>query len=148
MIYSLRVRFTACLLLVSLIPIALLYYYNLHSSEEIKGELAAEFLDTAFLVNSGINRFIEDRVKVLEVTAGSLGSKENKFSNLQQLPVPEFIDIAERLTEVFDSFNLILQLDRHGRLLAAAATTDDGEQIDVRPLYKKDWSLGCRFANV
>ncbi len=138
--HSLRTRFTAFLLLVALVPIAVLYYYNLHSNDEIKNELATEILGTAFLVNSEINQFLADRVKLLEVTAGSLAIKEGKFSNFQQLPVPEFVDSIERLSDVFDSFSLLLQINRHGRLLAAAATTDEGEQIDVSTLYKKDWS--------
>ena len=90
MINSLRTRFTAFLLLVALIPIGLLYFYNLYASDEVKDEFAKELLDTAYLINTEINRFIADRVKVLEVTASSLASKEDKYSNLDPLPIPEF----------------------------------------------------------
>ncbi|MDT8452056.1 MAG: PAS domain S-box protein [Gammaproteobacteria bacterium] len=138
--HSLRTRFIAYLLLVALIPIALFYFFSLYSNEDVRKDRIGELLEVAYLVNTGINTFLSDQVKVLEVTAGNLAGKNGAVSDSPHLPVAESVAVAEQLLSVFDSYSLLLQLDRHGRLLAAAARSDAGERIDVSGLYEKDRS--------
>lgn len=138
--HSLRARFITLLLLVALMPIALFYFYSQHLNEVAKEKSIGELLDVAYVVNSGINAFLSDQVKVLEVTAGNLAGKDGTDfgSGSRNLPVAESVAVAEHLLEVFNRYSLLLQLDRHGRLLAAAARSDAGERIDVGGLYDKD----------
>lgn len=117
--HSLRTRFITYLLLVALMPIALFYFYSLYSNEDVRKDHIGELLDVAYLVNTGINAFLSNQVKVLEVTAGNLADSTDSGS--LNLPVTKFVAAAEHLLDVFDSYSLFLQLDRHGRLLAAAA---------------------------
>jgi len=140
LIHSLRARFIAFLLLVSLTPVVLFYFYSQHLNEDAREESIGELLDVAYLVNRGINGFLSDQIKLLEVTAGNLAGKDGTDSGSWNLPVAKSVAVAEHLLDVFDSYSLVLQLDRHGRLLAAAASTDAGERIDVSGLYEKESS--------